>query len=392
MLSQTSAITRINLQTIPERWGPSLVIIIGLAGVVAVFTALLAMAEGFQATLKATGRKDAAIILRGGSNTELNSAIDRDSTALIKQGRGIRLGEDGKPLAAAELMIITELMKKGESTNGSNVTLRGVEPASFTLRPNVRIFEGRMFQTGLREIIVGRGVARQFEGVQVGQILRMRGSEWNVVGVFESGDAHESELWTDAEIAQSTFGRRGYSSILAALNGDDVLDQLKISLNADPRLMIDVQTEQNYYSGQTKQFRAMIGILAGVVTVIMGLGAIFAALNTMYAAVATRAKEIATLRALGFGSLPVLISVMIEAIILALIGGVIGALIAYFLFNNLSVSTLSDNFTQVVFSFKVTMHLVVNGLMIAVVIGMFGGLFPAVRAARLPVTTALRAL
>lgn len=392
MLSQASAITRISLQTIPERWGPSLVIIIGLAGVVAVFTALLAMAEGFQSTLKATGRKDAAFILRGGSSTELNSSIDRDSVALIKQGKGIRSGEDGKPLATAELMIITELLKKGESTNGSNVTLRGVESTSFTLRPNVRIVDGRMFQTGLREIIVGRGVARQFEGTQIGQVLHMRGSEWKVVGVFESGDAHESELWTDAEIAQSTFGRRGYSSVLAALEGENVIDQLKTNLAADPRLMVDVQTEQGYYSGQTKQFRAMIGILAGVVTIIMGLGAIFAALNTMYAAVATRSKEIATLRALGFGSLPVLISVMIEAVILALIGGAIGALIAYLLFNNLSVSTLGENFTQVVFSFKVTPRLVVNGLIIAVVIGMFGGLFPAVRAARLPVTSALRAI
>jgi putative ABC transport system permease protein len=220
----------------------------------------------------------------------------------------------------------------------------------------------------------------------------MRGSDWTVVGIFESGDANESELWTDINVARTTFGRNGSNSVRVGLDGPDGFDEVKASLTGDPRLTVDVVREVDYFSGQTKQFRKTIGVLAGVVTIIMALGAVFAALNSMYAAVATRSKEIATLRAIGFGGLPVLLSVMIEALLLALAGGLLGAIIAYVLFNNLSVSTLGQNFTQVVFNFKVTPELVARGLIISIVIGMIGGLLPAIRAARLPVTTGLREL
>jgi putative ABC transport system permease protein len=390
MFSQTTAITVLNLKSIPERWASSLVIVVGLAGVVAVFTALLAMATGFENTLKSTGRVDNAIVLRGGSDTELNSGLGRDETKLIEQSPGIRKGADGKPLASAEMIVIAELIRQGDSKNGANITVRGVEANAFALRPQLKIVEGRKFRTGLREMIVGRGVTRQFQGAELGQTVRMRGSDWTVVGVFESGDAHDSELWTDAEVAQSTFNRRGFSSVLVGLDSAGSLKTLEQQLKADPRLTVDVKSEQDYFSGQTKNFRKQIGFLAGVVTLIMALGAIFAALNTMYAAVAARGKEIATLRAIGFGGLPVLASVMIESLVLALIGGLLGAVIAYLLFNNFSVSTLGENFTQVVFAFKVTPHLVLTGLVIALVIGLIGGLLPAIRAARLPVTTALR--
>ena len=390
MLSQTTAITSLNLKSIPERWGASLVIVVGLAGVVAVFTALLAMAEGFQSTLKSAGRVDVAMVLRGGSQAELNSALLRDQVTLIKQASGIAKDSDDQPLASAEMIVIAELAKKGDRS-AQNVTVRGVGPKGLKLRPQVKIIEGRMFETGKRELIVGRGVTQQFEA-KVDQTLRFRGSDWTVVGVFESGDANESELWCDVEVAQTSFNRQGFSSVRAVLDGANGMTMFKDALTADPRLSVDVQTEQEYYSGQTKQFRATIGVLAGIVTGIMGLGAIFAALNTMYAAVATRAREIATLRALGFGGLPVVLSVMIESLVLALIGGAIGAVIAYLLFNNLSVSTLGQNFTQVVFAFKVTPALVVRGLIIAVIIGMFGGFLPAIRAARMPITTALREL
>ena len=390
MMRQIVSITLLNLRSIPQRWGPSLVIVIGLAGVVAVFTALLAMGEGFQSTLKATGSIDNAIVMRGGSGAELNSGVGREEATLIKLGPGIRKGEDGQPLAAAEMIVITELLKKGETRNGANVTLRGVEPASFALRPQLRVIEGRAFTTGLREILVGAGVARLFSGAQVGQTLRMRGSEWTVVGIFESGDANDSELWADVEVAQSTFNRRGYSAIRVGLDGPDALETLKAGLAADPRLNVDVQSEQAYYNGQTGQFRGTIAVLAGVVTLIMALGAVFAALNTMYAAVASRSREIATLRAIGFGALPVLTSVMIESVALSFVGGALGAVLAWMLFDNLSVSTLGQNFTQVVFAFKVSPGLVAGGLAIALVIGTIGGLLPAVRAARLSVTTALR--
>jgi putative ABC transport system permease protein len=392
MFSQTAAITGINIKSIPERWAPSMVIVIGLAGVVAVFTALLAMAVGFESTLKSAGRADVAIVMRGGSDTEINSGLDRDSASLIKQAPGVRVGADGQPIGSAEMIIIAELVRKDDVKNGANITVRGVEPAAFELRPQLHIVEGRKFTPGLRELIVGRGVTRQFQGANVGQSLRMRGSEWTVVGVFESGDANESELWTDINVARTTFGRTGESSVRVALNGGDGLDKLKAALSADPRLTVDAMSEEDYFSAQTKQFRQTIGVLAGVVTVIMALGAVFAALNSMYAAVATRSKEIATLRAIGFGGMPVLASVMIEALLLAVLGGVLGALIAYGLFNGLSVSTIGQNFTQVVFNFKVTPALVIQGLVISVVIGMIGGLLPAIRAARLPVTTGLREL
>src|SRR4051812_12817856 len=300
MLSQTTAITNINLKSIPDRWGPSLVIVIGLAGVVAVFTALLAMVTGFESTLKSTGREDVAIIMRGGSDAELNSGLPRDQGTLIKQAPGIRKDDDGQPLASAEMMFIAELSKKGDKT-GSNVTVRGIEPKALKLRPQIKLTDGRMFETGKRELIVGRGVAQQFDGARVGANLRFRGSEWTVVGIFDSGDANDSELWCDVEVAQTTFNRQGYSSLRAALDGPSGLQTLKDALSADPRLAVDVTTELEYYSAQTRQFRQQIGFLAGVVTFIMALGAVFAALNSMYAAVATRSREIATLRAIGFG-------------------------------------------------------------------------------------------
>lgn len=390
MLAQIFAITGINIKSIPERWATSLVIVIGLAGVVAVFTALLAMANGFSSTLRATGRQDAVIMMRGGSDAELNSGLDREQTDLLKQMPGIRLGADGKPQSSAEMMVIAELIRKDDTKNGANITVRGVDPAAFALRPNLRIVNGRNFTPGLRELIVGAGVLRQFQGAEIGKVVRMRGSDWTVVGAFESGDAHDSELWTDINVARTTFGRTGSSSILAALDGADGLEKLKAGVAADPRLNVDVIRELDYFNAQTKQFRATIGFLAGIVTLIMALGAVFAALNSMYAAVAARGKEIATLRAIGFGGTPVLLSVMIEALLLALSGGILGALIAYVLFNNMSVSTLGQNFTQVVFNFKVTPALVIQGLIIAVVIGMVGGFLPALRAARLPVTTSLR--
>ena len=392
MFSQTAAITGINIRSIPERWAPSLVIVIGLAGVVAVFTALLAMSTGFSSTLQAAGRKDVAIIMRGGSDAELNSGLSREDADIIRQMPGIRTGADGKPIASAEMMIIAELLRNKDAKDAANITVRGVEPDAFVLRPTLKIVSGRNFTPGLRELIVGRGVARQFEGAAMGGTVRMRGSDWTVVGVFESGDANESELWTDINIARTTFVRQGESSVRVALDGPEGFDKLKTALAADPRLTVDAKVEQDYFTGQTRDFRRTIGVLAGVVTLIMALGAVFAALNSMYAAVAARGKEIATLRAIGFGGLPVLASVMIEALLLALVGGLLGAMAAYVLFNNMTVSTLGQSFTQVVFSFKVTPELLVRGLVISIVIGMIGGLLPAIRAARLPVTTGLREL
>jgi putative ABC transport system permease protein len=390
MLSQIAAITGLNLRSIPERWASSLVIVVGLAGVVAVFCALLAMSAGFASTLKASGRTDNAIVLRGGSDAELNSGLDREAMLLAQEAPGVRKGADGKPLASGEVIVIAELVRQGDANNGANITVRGVGPKAFELRPQLKIVEGRAFRSGLRELVVGRGVTRQFQGAEHGKTVRMRGSDWTVVGIFESGDAYESELWADVEVAQATFNRRGFSSVLLGLESPAALKQVRDALQSDPRVTVDVSDQQAYFSNQTRQFRMTIGVLAGFVTAIMALGAIFAALNTMYAAVAARGKEIATLRALGFGGAAVVLSVLAESLVLALAGGLVGALLAYLLFNNFSVSTLGQNFTQVVFAFKVTPELVGKGLGIALAIGLIGGLLPAWRAARLPITTALR--
>jgi putative ABC transport system permease protein len=390
MIKQVLAVTRLGVSSIPGRLGPSLVIVVGLAGVVAVFTALLAMSAGFQSTLEATGRDDVALVLRGGSQAELNSGLSRDEATIIKQAPGIARDGSGQAIASAELMVIAELLKTGAKL-GSNVAIRGVEPAAFALRPQVQITSGRRFRPGLKELIVGSAVTQQFQGAGLGQTLRMRGSEWMIVGVFKSGDANESELWADVEVAGAAFGRNGFSSVRAKLEDPSAMQTLKDALSADPRVNVDVESEQQYFGGQTKQFRQTIGGLAFVVTLIMALGATFAALNTMYAAVGTRAREIATLRAIGFRPVPVVVSIMIESLMLALVGGLLGALLAYLLFNNVAVSTLGSSFTQVVFRFAVTPGLVVDGLIIAVAIGMVGGFLPALRAARLPVTTALRA-
>lgn len=390
MLKQILEITWMNLLGIRERLGLAAVVIVGLAGVVGVFTALLAMSRGFEATLAATGSDANAIVLRSGSNAELNSVLGVDALGLLEQLPGVRRAAHGSPLASGELVVISELPRRGERL-GANVTLRGVGGDAFELRPNFRIVEGRRFEPGLQELIVGRGVARQFEGATLGGTLRLRGQDWAVVGVFETGDSFESEIWTDVRTAQTAWGRNAFSIALVGLEDAGAFDAFKAAVAADPRLNVDVVRERAFYSGQAGAVTRNIGFLASVVAVIMGLGAIFAALNTMYAAVSARTREIATLRALGFGGLPVVVSVLVESMALAVIGGLVGAALAYLFFNGMTVSTLGGGFTQVVFAFKVTPDLLVRGVVISLLIGFIGGLLPAIRAARLPVTTALRA-
>jgi putative ABC transport system permease protein len=258
------------------------------------------------------------------------------------------------------------------------------------MRPEVQLVAGRMFKPGLRELIVGEGAFRQFQGLDIGQARKVRGQYWTIVGRFRSGDAHESELWADLETAQSAFNRSGVSSVLVRLTSVDAFPALKRRLTTDPQLNVDVKTERDYYTSQSSGTTTTIFVVTSLVGVIMAFGALFGALNTMYAAVSARTAEIGTLRAIGFGSLPVVASVMAEAMALSLAGGLVGAGVAYLLFNGYSVSTLGGNFTQIAFNFAVTPALVVRGLLWALFIGFVGGFFPAIRAARLPVTEALR--
>jgi len=388
-LTQVREITLMNLRSIPDRLAPSLVIVFGIAGVVGVLVALLSMSAGLGQTLGNTGEPDQVVISRGGSQGEISSGISIAGMTLIKQDPALARGADGLPLASGELVAITEVPRPGQDS-GANVSLRGLEPVGFELRPKYKLLAGRQFRLGVQELMVGAGAVRQFEGLEVGRKLRFRGSDWTIVGHFESGGAYDSELWTDRETAQSAFARTGVSTVLARLRSVDDLAAMEKRLTTDPQLDVDVRLQDAFFAGQSGGLTGTIGVLAGFVATVMGIGAVFGALNTMYSAVSARTQEIGTLRALGFGALPVVSSVMAEALLLSVLGGLLGAAVAYVAFNGYAVSTLGGGFTQVAFQFAVTPRLLVTGLLIALGIGLIGGLAPALRAARLPVTAALR--
>lgn len=383
--------TRLGLSSLPQRWGASLVIVVGIAGVVGVLVAMLAMGEGFSATLKGTGSDRNAILLRGGAQAETNSVITRDQAVLMQSLPGIARDGEGRPLASPELSQVVTLPSKSDGSD-ANAQIRGVTAAGWTVRPRVRVVEGRRFEPGKRELTVGSGVVSQFRGVSVGNTLTFANQDWKVVGVFRSGDSHDSELWADADTLAATYQRSAYQSVTVRLEGKGSLKTLKAALDEDPRLKLDAETTRQYYNKQASGLKKLIDVLGTVIGAIMAVGAVFGALNSMYAAVAGRAREIATLRALGFRGMPVVVGVMLETMTLALIGGVLGGLLAWLIFNNYSVSTLGSNFSQVVFAFKVSPALLWSGLKWALGIGLIGGLLPALRAARMPVTDALRAI
>jgi putative ABC transport system permease protein len=392
MLRQIRAVTWMNLCSIPQRFGTSSVIVVGIAGVVAVLISVLAMATGFTHTLLATGRDDRAIVLRGGSDSELASTLSREATLTIIDAPGIRKDAAGKAIASAEPVVIVEMPKKSNAS-GANVTIRGVGAEGVALRPEIQLVAGRMFRRGVRELIVGRGAEAQFKGLDVGSHIALRGSDWTIVGAFESnGDSHESELFADAETVLSAYRRNLYQSVVARLDSKDSFDAFKAALTTNPQLSVAVLRERDYYVHQSQRMGKVLAFVAYFVGGIMAVGALFGALNTMYSAVSVRSREIATLRAIGFGASAVVLSVLIEAILLAVMGALIGAGLAWLFFNGNVVSTLGSNFTQVVFRLAVSPSLVALGILWACAIGLIGGLFPAIRAARLPVATALRAV
>jgi len=391
MLKQILAITAMNLKSIPQRLGTSSVIVVGIAGVVAVLVSVLAMATGFHKTVANSGRDDRAIVLRGGSQAEVNSSIARDNLLTILDAPGVQRDPSGKPIGCGEVVTIVNLPKISDG-NMSNVTLRGTCPQLTALRPELKIIDGRMFEPAVRELIVGAGAAKQFGGVTLGSRLNFKESEWTVVGIFTTGgDAHDSELIADGDTVLSAFRRNLYQSVTALLNGRQAFDGFKDALTTNPTLTVDVKREPEYYAEQSKQLTKLLNFIAYFVGGIMAIGAMFGALNTMYSAVSSRAREIATLRAIGFGAAPVVISVFAEALVLALLGGAIGAGLAWLFFNGNAVSTLGANFSQVVFRLTVTPGLVLSGIWLALFIGLLGGLFPAIRSARLPIIDALRA-
>ena len=392
-IGQTVAVTALNLRTIPQRLGSSGVAIVGIAGVVIVLVSVLSIAQGFTAAMQDSGSPSHALVMRSGADSEMTSGLGGPEVDVIKQAPGIR--RDGQTaIASAELYVIIDLPKKSTNT-AANVPMRGVEPTAMKVRSDTSIVEGRMFEFGTNEIVVGRGASGQFAGLTVGNELRSGQNSWKVVGVFEAdGGVSETEIWCDARVLQGAY-RRGntYQSVLAQLEGADSFDTFRDWLTANPQVNVQVRRETEYYAAQS---RALSGLIQGVgfgIAALMGVGAVFGAILTMYTAVSTRSREIATLRALGFNATSVVVSVLVESLALAALGGVLGGVAAYLAFNGYQTSTMNfQTFSQVAFAFQVTPQLLVMGLIYALLMGLVGGLFPAIRAARLPIPSALREL
>jgi putative ABC transport system permease protein len=392
IFSQVTSVTAMNLLSLPQRLGTSFVIIIGSGGVVAVLVSVLAMAAGMAKTLQSTGRDDRAIVLRNGSVSESGSALTRDAAQIIMDAPGIKHDQDGKPMASAEPLRLLKLFK---CDDGSEVTvpLRGLGAQAMSVRPEMKLVAGRMFRPSVNELIVGKAAKAQYKDMDIGSRIATRTATWTVVGTFtNNGDAHESELLTDADTLMSSDNGSTYGSITVLLDAPGSLRKLADSLTTNPALRVDVTRERDYFSRQSKTVSRLLSIIVYVVGGIMGVGAIVGALNTMYSAVSTRATEIATLRAIGFASSAVVVSVLVEALLLAAAGGTLGAFAAWLFFNGRTVSTTQGSaYAQLIFDITVTFQLAMVGIAASTVIGLIGGLFPAIRAARLPIATALRA-
>lgn len=381
-----------NVRSLPQRLGTSSVVVIGIAGVVAVLISVLAMSAGFIRTLQKTGPESRAIVVGTGASTELVSVLSKDSVSLIADSSGIAKGANGQPLASAETVLIVNLNKR--NGDEASAPVRGFTDISFAVHPEIKLTQGRLFKRGLTQIIVGKSAQRLYRGIDVGSQIKLQDSIWTVVGAFESnGSARESELIADEQTLNSAFHRgSGASSVWVVLDPAGGFQPFKDAITSNPRLQVEASTEKDFETNQSDQINRILSLVAYVLGGIMAIGAIFGALNTMYSAVSVRSREIATLRAIGFGPVPVVISVLLEALLLALMGGLIGALIAWGLFNGLSVDSVGGGFGgQLIFELAVTPELVAIGFLWACGIGMIGGLFPAMRAARLPVATALRA-
>ncbi len=390
-LSQILAVSWFGIRTIPQRRGSAIAAACGIAGVVGVFVGVLSIAQGFRHAVTATGRDDLAIVLREGANDEMSSGLSRDDTRLIKDAPGVA-HENGEAMASAELFVIIDVPKRSSGTD-ANVPFRGIEPTAPAVRGNVKIVEGRMFERGRNEIIAGVAAAREFAGLEVGKTIKLGKAEWNVVGLFSAGGGSgESELWTDTTVLQEAYQRGdSYQSVCVRLETPGRFQDFKDSLSTNPQLQVKALRQAEFYADQSTMTTAFITVIGTIIALMMALGALLGALNTMYNAVSSRSREIATLRALGFGTSPVICSVLIESLFLALAGGVIGGLGAYLAFDGYGAATMNfQTFSQIAFAFAVTPQLLMNAIVLAAMIGLFGGLFPAIRAARLPIAMALR--
>lgn len=391
--SQIISITKFGLMSIPQRRGAVAATVIGIAGVVTVLVGVLSIAAGFKQAMTASGSPDAAIVLRSGADSEMVSGFGREQTRVIADSPGVARTAQG-PLASAELFVIINLPKRSTGTD-ANVPLRGVEDAALRVRDNVKLIQGRMFEWGKDEVIVGRGATMEFAGLEVGSQIKVGRYDWPVVGIFSAnGGVAESEIWTDAKVLQAAYNRGdSFQSVNVRLNSPGAFQEFKDSLTSNPQLSVKVSRQSEYYAEQSQTVTLLINTLGFLIAFLMAIGAVFGALNTMYSAVSARTREIATLRALGFGSGAVVVSLMIESLVLALVGGAIGGGLAFFAFNNFHTSTMNfQSFSQIAFAFRVTPELLIRGIVWSALIGLIGGLFPAIRAARMPIAAALREL
>jgi putative ABC transport system permease protein len=389
--SQVAELTVFNLLTLPKRAGSAISSMVGIAGVVAVLVGVLSIGQGINRMLTETGSPDTVIILRSGADSEMVSALTREDAKIIADAPGVAR-KDGTGLLSPEIFVIINLPKRTTGTD-ANVPLRGVEKTVFDVRTNVKIVEGRMLEWGRNEIVVGRGALAEFAGLELGKAVEIGRNQWTIVGIFEAnGGLEESEMWADASVLGPAYQRStGYQTLLVKLSSAGSYQQFKDALSSDPRLFVKVQRVTEYYAQQGRVLNTLVTVLGGLVALLMGLGALFGALNTMYTAVAARSREIATLKALGFGASPVVVSVIVESMILATIGGTIGALLAWAGFDGYRAATMNwQSFSQITFAFDVNVRLLVEGILYALAIGLVGGLFPAIRAARLPIAVALR--
>lgn len=393
-LRQTLAVMALNIRTIPSRLNSSFVAIVGIAGVVVVFVSVLSISAGFSAAMQGSGARDRALVMRSGADSELTSGLSSTEVDIVRQAPGLAM-EGRSGLTSAELYVIIDLPKRSAPTASANVPMRGIEPLALQVRPEVRIAEGRMLTFGTNEVIVGRGARGQFAGLDVGSTIVSGQNRWQVVGMFEAGGGvAETEIWCDTRQLQGAY-RRGntYQSLLAKLETADSFDTFRDWLTSNPQLNVSIRREHEYYAGQSQTLTRLIQTVGFAIAGLMGVGAVFGAILTMYTAVATRSREIATLRALGFETSTVVVSVLVESMVLGAIGGVIGGAAAYVGFNGYETSTMNfQTFSQVAFAFRVTPALLVSGLVYALTMGLVGGLLPALRAANLPIPSALREL
>ena len=388
---QTWSLVKVGIATIPRRLGSAAVVAVGIAGVVGVLVAILAIGAGFQRTLQQAGSDDTAIVLQAGQRTETGSAVNNDSVALVSQALQILRNPHNQPIVSPEQLITTMLPKKSTGLDAS-LAMRGVGEHIWELWPHIRIVAGRKFTPGLRELVSGTGAHERFSGLEVGSRVTFDGQSWTIVGVFDSGDAHTSELWGDTRVLGTAYHHEGIvNSLTVRLKDASAFEAFKMALQSDPRLKLQFQTTRQYYNQQSEDTARMIRIVGATIGTIMAVGAIFSALNATYMAIASRSHEIATLRAIGFRRFPVIISLLLETMLLAAVGGIAGAALTWLIFDGFTAAT-TGSAGQIVFALDVSPDLLWNGLKWALAIGFIGGLLPALRAATVPISMGLRKL